>query len=407
MMATDPVPENGSDGNDPRRDRFQALVEMTSDWLWEMDAAGRYTYCNPRCRDLLGYGPEEMLGRTPFALMPPGEAARAGTEFGAIVAERRAFSGLINIILREDGSEAVLETSGVPLLGPAGELLGYRGVGRDVTERHRTYLELKELARQLQRERDRSEKAGCAKSRFLAVMSHELRTPLNAVIGFSEVMLQEAYGPLGHPQYREFMDEIHRSGAHLLAVVNDILEHTKLEAGGVELEEGMASVEDMLRGTVAVLRPLARSRGVGVALDVPEAFPWLLCDERRLQQALVNLGRNAVRFSDAGAWVVLKAMLLPDGTPAIRIEDSGPGMSLDETALAMMPFGQVGDGLDRPTEGTGLGLPIAARLVELHGGALSIDSARGQGTSVTITLPGRARSWTAIALAVPPAQLAG
>ncbi|WP_207458694.1 PAS domain-containing sensor histidine kinase [Azospirillum sp. SYSU D00513] len=391
-MTDGPLPTSQpTEGDEIRRerDRFRELVEITSDWVWEVDASGRYTYTSPQCRNLLGYEPEEILGRTLFDLMPPPEAARVRRDFLACVAARRPISGLINVNLRKDGTEVVLETGGVPLLSAEGRLLGYRGVDRDVTERHRAYLALEEFARQSAREKERAEKENAAKSRFLAVMSHELRTPLNAIIGFSEEMLHEDFGPLGDPHYREYAQDIRDSGRHLLAIVNDILEHAKLEAGAVELEDGPVSAHDLLGGVMRMLRPLSQPRGVLVRVEIADGFPTLRGDARRLQQAVLNLAANAVRFSAEGMAVTLSAGLADDGVPLLRVADHGPGMTPAELEVALSAFGQAHQGHGRAPEGTGLGLPIAVRIAELHGGSLEVRSAPGQGTTVTIALPGR------------------
>nr|WP_280174767.1 PAS domain-containing sensor histidine kinase [Azospirillum oryzae] len=376
------------------RDRYRSLVEVTSDWVWEVDATGRYTYASPQCCTLLGFDPEEVVGRTPFDFMPADEAARVAGEFSAIVSEKRPFSGLVNINRRKDGSLVVLETSGVPLIAPTGELLGYRGVDRDITERHKAYVasqnlasELKTLAIHLEEERDRTRKASDEQMRFVAVMTHELRTPLNAIIGFSEEMLEEAFGPLAHDGYRDYLREIRQGGERLLATVNDILDHAQLQVGGLTLSPEPLSLPELLRSIRRFVLPRAVANGVTVDVCVDGDLPNVRCDPRLLRQALLNLVGNAIKFSASGNTVTLAAALSADGVPVLRVEDHGPGMTADQIAVAMSPFGQVhraGGGMD---QGTGLGLPIASKLIALHGAQLTIDSTPGVGTTAIITLP--------------------
>ena len=227
--------------------------------------------------------------------------------------------------------------------------------------------------------------ASRAKSDFLANMSHELRTPLNAIIGFSEMMEQAIVGPISQ-RYRQYAADICDSGRHLLQVINDILDLTKVEAGKLELRESAVSVREVLEGCMRLIEPRAQKSGVRLMTDFARDLPRLWADEARLRQIGLNLLSNAVKFTLSGGEVRLLTELDGEGGIRITVADSGIGMTPDEVAIALEPFGQV----TRSTaanEGTGLGLPLTKTLVELHGGTLEITSSPGVGTSVAAAFP--------------------
>ena len=227
------------------------------------------------------------------------------------------------------------------------------------------------------------------KSEFLAAMGHELRTPLNAVIGFSQAIGQEMHGAVGDPRYRDYARDIHDSGVRLLGVINDILDHSKIERGELRVEEGLVDIEQTVRGALALIETPAREARVQISFLPSPGLPTLPGSEVKLKRVLFNLLSNAVGFTPAGGKVLVTAWRRDDGDAAIRVEDSGIGMSAEEIEIALTPFGQVDASLSRRHEGTGLGLPLAKRLVELHGGRLDIDSTPGVGTCVTLTLKTR------------------
>jgi len=247
--------------------------------------------------------------------------------------------------------------------------------------------EMSQIAGQLRVARDEAVAADRSKSEFLAAMSHELRTPLNAIIGFSEMMKIETLGPVGSPQYRGYASDIYHAGSHLLALINDILDLSKVESGADELHEDTISVPDFVESVVGLVRHRAHNGEVELKLEVRDDLSVLLADERKLKQILVNLVSNAVKFTEAGGTVTLRAWCRPESGFVFQVVDTGIGMAPEDIPKALSQFGQIDSDLNRKYEGTGLGLPLAKSLVELHGGYLDLQSAVGTGTTVTVRFP--------------------
>jgi signal transduction histidine kinase len=244
---------------------------------------------------------------------------------------------------------------------------------------------LKKREEELRAAKEQAEKANRAKSNFLALMSHELRTPLNAINGFSEMMHKEILGPIS-ARYREYACDINQSGEYLLSVINDILDMAKIEAGKVELVWGAVTVSEVVSGCIRLIEHRAARSQVTVTSHLLTDMT-IMADEMRLKQVVLNLLTNAVKFTPAGGKVEVVAFLEDDGSPAIRVSDTGIGMSAAEIPRALAAFEQADSSVSRKFGGTGLGLPLSRRLVQLHGGALTIESKPGQGTSVTVRLP--------------------
>ena len=250
----------------------------------------------------------------------------------------------------------------------------------EVVERVRAEEELRES-------RDEARAADRAKSEFLAAMSHELRTPLNAVIGFSEIIKTEALGPVGSTKYRDYAEDINESGQHLLKLINDILDLSKVESGADELHEENIEVSETANATLKLVGHRAEQGGVKLELEFADQLPALRADERKLKQILVNLLSNAVKFTDAGGEVTLKAWCRKDSGYVFQITDTGIGIAPEDIPKALSRFGQVDADLNRKYEGTGLGLPLTKALVELHGGSLDLQSQVGVGTTATVRFP--------------------
>jgi signal transduction histidine kinase len=229
-----------------------------------------------------------------------------------------------------------------------------------------------------------AQEASRAKSEFLASMSHELRTPLNAILGFSEILMTQLYGPLGHPKYREYAEDVFKSGAHLLDLINDVLDLSKIDAGKMELRESAFAVRELVNDTVLLLRDKARD--VQIRLFVDERAE-ILADKRLIKQILLNLLSNAIKFTPAGGAITLGAGITDSGFE-ITVADTGIGMDPSQLEKAFSHYGQIDSKIARTHQGTGLGLPISLALAKLHGGDLTATSTPSEGTCMTLTLPG-------------------
>jgi signal transduction histidine kinase len=254
------------------------------------------------------------------------------------------------------------------------------GVLSDITERKRMEVALSKAKRD-------AESANHAKSQFLANMSHELRTPLNAIIGFSEIIKDEVLGTAAFDRYKDYAADIHQSGRHLLQLINDVLDLTKVEAGKYELRETECDLWAIIAEVAHLMHDLAKRGGVSLEHRTEPGLPRLRADARAVRQIVVNLLSNAIKFTPPGGKVEIAASLGDDGSLAIDVLDTGIGMSPADIPRALKPFLQLEDSWARKYEGTGLGLPLVQALLTMHGGTLQIDSTPGYGTAVTAGFP--------------------
>jgi PAS domain S-box-containing protein len=351
----------------------QAAMDRSSEAICMVHPSGRYLNVNDATCRQLGYSREEMLNLTVFdvALQTDPEAWaerwQKYREVGSISFEGQR--------LTKDGRKIPVDMTISHIQFGDSEYLFI--VARDATVR-------RHIEQELRAARDLAESANQAKSQFLANMSHELRTPLNAIIGFSEVISSALFGPLD-AHYRDYAQDINGSGHHLLRIINDLLDLSKIEAGRLELRDTpvpIATIFETCRRMVS-----DRATVTDVTLDFHPTELEVSADELRLEQVLLNLVSNAVKFTPTGGRVTVSATVSASGEVAISVADTGIGMASDDIPRALQPFGQIDNSLARPHGGTGLGLPLAQRLVELHGGTMTIDSQLGEGTTVTVVLP--------------------
>ncbi len=247
-------------------------------------------------------------------------------------------------------------------------------------------INLEETNAKLLLAQQQSEAANRAKSAFLANMSHELRTPLNAIIGFSEIIRDKLLGPSA-PAYFEYAGDINSAGHHLLAIVNDILDLAKIEAGKVDFFESAADLGTILTASVRAVKTQAKSSSLKIVRDFPPEGIQVRCDEVRLKQVFINVLSNAVKFTPAGGQIGVSALFETDGGVCVAVRDTGIGMTPTEIEAAFEKFRQIDNSLTKRFEGTGLGLPLAKQLIELHGGSIEISSEPSVGTEVRIHLP--------------------
>lgn len=250
--------------------------------------------------------------------------------------------------------------------------------------------------------RRRAETANKAKSRFLATMSHELRTPLNAIMGYSEVMHDEVLGPMNNPLYREYSKSIHDSGTHLLNLINEILDLSRIEAGRYDLSEEAVLISDVAEDCYRLLKLRVQAKGLEVIERYEEGLPPVWADQKAIRQICLNLMSNALKFTPRGGSIVLTATSTADGGQVFSVRDNGPGIPADEIPRVLQAFGQGSLAHETAEGGTGLGLPIVKNLIELHGGSLELKSQLRKGTEAIVTIPKQR-----VLSAVPPLQPLG
>lgn len=367
--------------NQARLHSFHEVLEQAPVSIVITDAEGTIEYVNPRFCEVTGYEREEVIGQNPRIF----QSGRTPAElyhrlWGSLKAGRQWRCEIQN--RRKDGSLFWEFQAISPLRDSRGQVVQYLAVKEDITAQ-------KEWQATVVRAMEEAQRANQAKSDFLAGMSHELRTPLNAIIGYSELMLMEPAGPLGSPTYTEYLGAVVDSGKHLLQLINDLLDISKVEANRMELDEDIVLIPDLIEDSEVLVRERAQRGGVELRRAVPPGLPPVQGDGRRLKQVLLNLLTNAVKFTPEGHAVTVSAHVADSGAMVIRVTDQGCGIREEDIPKVLQPFGQVTNSspLLRSDVGTGLGLPLARRLVELHGGLLNLESVFGEGTTVTVTLP--------------------
>ncbi|EWY37437.1 hypothetical protein N825_17660 [Skermanella stibiiresistens SB22] len=361
--------------------KYREIYENAVEGIFQTSPEGRMLSANPALARIYGYSnPAEVLAALQDIGLQLYTDPGRREEFTYLLDLHDAIHGFESEIRRKDGTTIWIAETARAVRDPRGRLLYYEGKVEDVTER-RAAEELSRIAR------EEAELANRAKSEFLTNMSHELRTPLNAVIGFSEMIMTEAFGPVGQAEYVDYARDIHDSGTQLLNLINDILDMSKIEAGKKELMDTVIDISRVMSSCVRLVQARARFGGIGITVDLPPDLPFVRAEELSLKQILTNLLTNAVKFTPEGGEVEVSAAVEPDGTLAISVADTGIGIAPEDIEKAFAPFGQIESSLSTKTQGTGLGLPLAQSLVALHGGTLTLDSAPGEGTTVTIRLP--------------------
>jgi signal transduction histidine kinase len=265
-------------------------------------------------------------------------------------------------------------------MGRLGETGKFCAVLRDITQ-------WKNAEEELINARRAAETASMQKSDFLAKVSHEIRTPLNAIIGFSEVMMEERFGPIGTERYKQYLRDIHVSGAHLMSLLNDLLDLSKIESGKMELNFEAVALNDIVMECVALMQPQANRERIIIRTSLSSQVPSIVADPRSIRQIVLNLVSNAIKFTLAGGQVIVSTALEERGEVTLRIRDTGIGMSEKDLETALLPFRQVATSSKHRGDGTGLGLPLTKALVEANRATFLIDSAVGQGTLIRVTFP--------------------
>jgi PAS domain S-box-containing protein len=354
-------------------------------WIYD-EVVDKLVFCSDELARIHGVTPGEYL-----AMVSSTEAdiQRAHVDdraaYGKTIksAQRDATSYEVEYrIVRPNGEIRYIREVGEPVCDAAGDLIESRGTLQDITE-----IKLAEAA--IIASKEEAEIANRAKSEFLANMSHELRTPLNSILGFSEVVAGELFGPHSDPRYGEYAEAIHVSGTHLLQIISDILDISKIEAGEATLEETVFNVRKTVTSCLEMFHQRAENASVILELDIPDRALALFADERQFKQIILNLLSNAIKFSHSDGQVIVSARIDEDLCIEVSIVDDGIGIKQEDLSKVLKPFGQVADSQSRNHAGTGLGLPICISLVKLHDGNVNFESVEGIGTKVIIQFPAK------------------
>jgi len=359
------------------KERYRNLVESTSDWAWEVDHTGAYTYASPKLESLLGYQPSEVIGRTPFEFMDLGEAERVKHIFvNQILRDEQPINRLVNVNQHKNGHEVILETSGVPFYDEMGSLKGYRGIDRDITDRVTTEQVL------LNAKKD-ADLANLAKSEFIFRMSHELRTPLNAILGFGQIleMTSEDFTEQQKGNVKEILD----AGHHLLKLINDVLDLAKIESGKLEVDIEETDVGDILQQCTHLITPQLAECHIELIDNVSHLKLAVQADPTRLKQVLLNLLSNAIKYNCCQGRVSLNSEVIDEQSLRIIVTDTGEGISEEELLKLFSPYERLN--ASNSIQGTGIGLSITKHITELMGGTIGVHSVLGEGSSFWVELP--------------------
>lgn len=357
--------------------RLRSMIDNMPAGIYLKDMDGRYVQTN-RQYDAWFLGPDKVaLGKTPVDVHPARHAEasmecdRAVRKTGQVIEHDE--------LVAINGEEHTFLNCKFPIQESSGTVIGTGAIITDITERKRTEQALR-LAK------NDAEHANKSKSEFLACMSHDLRTPLNAIIGFSEVMKDEGFGPIGKQVYAEYAHDVFESGHHLLALVDDLLDVSRIEAGQYDLNDSVFVVSELAKKTLHLVEHELVERRITLRTRIAEGLPRLLADHRAVTQMLQNLLSNAVKFTPDGGKITVEAKTESDGL-TIAVKDTGVGISPENLATVLEPFGQVKNSMISNHGGVGLGLSIVKSLIELHGGQVSLQSTAGVGTVVALKFP--------------------
>lgn len=368
-----------------QRERDDALRLLTS--IFDVSEIGiivtdhnrRIIKVNDSFVRAFGWERDELLGHDCIDIIAEGERERAIANHDEFLRSGIRSTGEMKIIRKDGGIANALYTSATLELSQRRRFQVTTVM--DITAR-------KQMEMSLRFAKDQADAANKAKSAFLANMSHELRTPLNAIIGFSEMVLTQMYGALGHPKYDEYLGDIHLSARHLLDIINEVLDMSKIEAGRIDLDEQDIDMAGLIESVVRIMDARIVSSGIKIYKDIQPDLPRLRADPRLIRQVMINLMTNAVKYSYPGGRITVTARVDENGELAFTIADTGVGIPQDRIEEAMEPFGQIHDPrISSKYQGTGLGLPLAKAMVELHGGSLALESQEGKGTTVSATFP--------------------
>ncbi|MDT3684302.1 MAG: PAS domain-containing sensor histidine kinase [Pseudorhodoplanes sp.] len=358
----------------PARDEWKAILDIANDGVVTFDRDGHVLTASAGAERLFGYDSGQLIG-LPFTNLFAADSAALARN---IVATGAGAEKSRDVTARTRRGETL------PLQMSIGQIDADAG---HFCAAFQNLSRWKAAERELIAARKQAEAASSAKSDFLAKVSHEIRTPLNAIIGFSDVMMNERFGPIGNERYKEYLKDIHASGTHLVSLVNDLLDLSKIEAGKLDLAFEPVNLNDLTQQTVAMLQPQASRERIIIRTALAPELPPVVADARSVRQIVLNLLSNSIKFTGAGGQVILSTARTDHGEAVLRVRDTGVGMSDKDIATALEPFRQLGTAARSDSHGSGLGLPLTKALVEANSARFSIKSAVNAGTLVEIVFP--------------------
>jgi PAS domain S-box-containing protein len=359
---------------------LKTVLDTATDGVVVFEPDGRIVSANRSAEALFGYEAAELATRG-FAdlFAPDSRAAALGClaslghgGVGSLIAQGRELTGQV---------------------GQGGAIALFMTLGRIADDSARVCAVFRDISAQKKAEsdliaaRNEAERASTAKSDFLAKVSHEIRTPLNSILGFSEVMLEERFGPIGNERYRDYLKDIRTSGDHLVSLLNDLLDLSKIEAGGLDLAPASLNLNEVVQGCVALMQPQANRERIIIRTSLSPTLPQFTADARSLRQIALNLLSNSIKFTGAGGQVIVSTAQSGNGEIVLRVRDTGIGMDEKELGVALEPFRQLATAARWGSDGTGLGLPLTKALAEANGARFTITSKVNDGTLVEVAFP--------------------
>ncbi|MDD4201893.1 MAG: PAS domain S-box protein [Candidatus Omnitrophica bacterium] len=351
-------------------DRFQGIADSMADWIWEVDSKMKYTYCSSKVINVLGYSFEEILGKSPLDFIVPEERESALKLFKESASQKKQIKNFEQWNLTKDGKRVCLSTSGVPVVDENGELIGYRGVDADITERKRAEQEVK--------------RAMAIKNEFTSMVSHELRTPLAVIMEGIKIVSDGSCGAINDEQ-KDYLNTAERNVERLGRLINDVLDIQKMEAGMQEFNMKKDDINSCISFLKSAMEPVAKKLGLTLELNLNKEIPQIMFDKDKIEQVLTNLLNNAMKFTEKGKISIITGT--ESNCVKVSVKDTGPGIKKEDTGKIFDKFEQLLTGNERKPGGTGLGLAICKEIILQHGGKIWAESEIGKGSTISFLLP--------------------